>query len=280
MQLRRHAGVQQPAALDDLVDQTAQIERLGRAHVLALHLGQQHQVVDQRAHPRAFDRDRREDPARALVAGVGFAPQQVDVAEHDRQRRAQLVPGVGDELAHLRLRLRAFGKGAGDLRRRRVVGQRDRVELALPGDGDRLRREVARGEALQRVGDLDQRAQHLGGDVAAREPGQHAREGADQQDAGEQPQRDPLRRVGIRQDAHVAVAELDPLEVRTERRPEREPDAASFEPDRARIDVGDAAVDDDRRGRPVGARPDEAARQGERGRGRPRRRLAHEQRAR
>ena len=149
--LEAHLRGEAPAHVDDLGDQFARVERLEQPRVFAFELRQQHEVVDQRAHPATFRGDRREDEFRTLVLRAHAAVQQIDVAQDDRQRRAQFVTGIGDELTHLRFGGIPFGEGGGDLFGGGVVRVRQHVEVALARERDRLRPEIARGEALERL---------------------------------------------------------------------------------------------------------------------------------
>ena len=73
-----------------------QIDRLARGGAADVAAREQQQVGDQPAHaPRGAQRRARRV---ALVAVQRFR-QQLEVGEHARQRRAQLVRGVGDEAA-------------------------------------------------------------------------------------------------------------------------------------------------------------------------------------
>ena len=167
-------GARPRRTFDDLGDEFADIERLEQPRILAFELREQHEVVDERAHAPPFGGDRREDEVRAVVGGARAPAQQVDVAQDDRQRRAQFVAGVGDELPDLRLGGFAFGERRRDLLRRRVVRVREHVEIALARERDRLRPEVARGKALQRLRHVDQRLDRLLRDVAADEERQQS----------------------------------------------------------------------------------------------------------
>ena len=173
--LEPHRRSEPAAHFDDLGDQPAHVERLEQARVLALELREQNQVVDQRAHPPAFGGDRGKDELRAFVRRTRAPAQQVDVAQHDRQGRAQFVARVGDELPHLRFGRIAFGERRRHLFGSSVVGVREHVEIALARDRDRLRPKIAGGEPLQRLGHVDQRTDRLLRDEAADKERQRAR---------------------------------------------------------------------------------------------------------
>ena len=67
--------------------------------VAALGAGEQQHVVDQPGRPGDLRRDQPLDPAHLLGVRVLLGRQHLQLAGDDRQRRAQLMRGVGDELA-------------------------------------------------------------------------------------------------------------------------------------------------------------------------------------
>ena len=70
-----------------------------------------------------------ENLSRDRRLGDGAAAKHVDVAADDRQRRAQLVPGVGNELAHALLGLAPFVHRARDACGGIVVGGGQRADF-------------------------------------------------------------------------------------------------------------------------------------------------------
>ena len=103
------AGAGRVGVADRVDDQRGQVDRSSCASVAAgVQPGQQQQVLDQRrtsAAPRT-----RPGAARARRrsgTSLPLAAHQLGVAADRGQRGAQLVAGVGDELAHLRLGLPA-----------------------------------------------------------------------------------------------------------------------------------------------------------------------------
>ena len=101
----RHAAVarQRFETVGDLADDRHQIDRrIGTAVRVELDARQRQQIVDQPRHaPRLLLHDGEEAIARLGVV-AGRALQGLDEAGQRRQRRAQFVAGVGDEVgAHL-----------------------------------------------------------------------------------------------------------------------------------------------------------------------------------
>ena len=90
-----------PGVVDRLDQQPGQVDRLAVERAAAVEPGQQQHVLDQRGHPRGLLLDLAERGADVVV--VGAAAGQLGVAGDGGQRGAQLVRGVGDELADLLL---------------------------------------------------------------------------------------------------------------------------------------------------------------------------------
>ena len=63
-----------------------------------LDAGQRQQIVDQPAHARGLHAHDVEEVLARHVVVLGMAAQRVDEAGHGRQRRAQFMAGIGDEV--------------------------------------------------------------------------------------------------------------------------------------------------------------------------------------
>ena len=132
---RRACATRAGALLEDRAD----LERLERVHA-ALEAREREQLVEQAAHALRLRLDHLEALERIDAAERARA-QQLDVAAHDRDRRAQLVARVGDEPALL-------GVGVLEPFEHRVERVGERAELvggpvvgdALAGRGERDRR--------------------------------------------------------------------------------------------------------------------------------------------
>ena len=122
----------------------------GRLHGHALvQPGQGEEIVDQPVHAGSLRADARDD-ARQVVGMLGPAPlEQLGVGRHRRDRGAQLVRGVGDELAQMLLVLTqpGLGRDAGG------EGGLDPLEHDVEGTGQaaHLGRLVGAGDALVEV---------------------------------------------------------------------------------------------------------------------------------
>ena len=105
---------------------------------------QQQQVGDQPAHPlRGAQRRARR---LALIAVQRFG-EQLEVGEHARQRRAQLVRGVGDEVALAGERRFGLAARGVELAEHALERARELGDLVV---GERLRARRARGRACAR----------------------------------------------------------------------------------------------------------------------------------
>ena len=92
---RRGAGVRQPA--DQVGQERPQLDdRRAQEPVLA-RLGEQQQVLDEPAHALDLDRRRASRRGAPRPRRAGRQGEHLELAADDRQRRAQLVRGVGDE---------------------------------------------------------------------------------------------------------------------------------------------------------------------------------------
>ena len=132
-----------------------------QVHLLAAQLapgvqaGQQQQVLDERRHPHRLGVHALQGVG-GLLRQVGVGPLAADelgVATDRGQRRAQLVGGVGHELAHLGLGVLARGQGGLHVPEQRVEGAADLSDLG-GGSQVRLLHAVldAHLAALQRLG--------------------------------------------------------------------------------------------------------------------------------
>ena len=110
-------------------------------------------VVDDRLHPPALRQHVGKD--RLLARRLGL--QRADVPHQHRERCAQLMAGIGDELPHFVHGCGPFGKRIGDLfapqRCRRAQGRRSRVRCrVVTGMG----REISRCKTLERARRVEQ----------------------------------------------------------------------------------------------------------------------------
>jgi hypothetical protein len=87
-----------------LLDQRQQVDRIGgNCESFRLDPRQRHQIVDEAAHALCLaEHDLEESLARGRVAGGVLVLQRLEEADQRRQRGAQFVAGIGDEVdAHL-----------------------------------------------------------------------------------------------------------------------------------------------------------------------------------
>ena len=135
---------------------------VGLVRLLAVGVGagEQQQVGDQAAHPPRRAQRRR---GRLAALAVELVGQQLEVGQHARQRRAQLVRGVGDELALARAAPPRSRRARPRARRasRRACGASSATSSSASGWGTRLAgvaraRDVARGGG--QLGDRAHRA--------------------------------------------------------------------------------------------------------------------------
>ena len=166
-------GAHRPELAGRLDDDLGEIARLARDHARGVGARQQQQVGDQPAH--ALRGAQRRARRLALVAVQRFG-EQLEVGEHARQRRAQLVRGVGHELAlagEHRLGLRAGGvelaqhslqraRELGDL----VVGLR----LGHAAGGVARARDLGGGRGELAIGAIARRAIAIPASSASRLP--------------------------------------------------------------------------------------------------------------
>ena len=100
---------------------------------------------------------------------LGVAAERRQVGLHARQRRAQLVPGVGGEAPRRRQRALAVGRRAPEPREHLVEARRQRAQLGRPVVAGHAAVEVlGAGDAGGRPAQAAQRAQrHVGGEPGA-----------------------------------------------------------------------------------------------------------------
>ena len=196
----------------------AQVGRLARQRAARVGAGQQQQVADQPPHALR----RAQGRARGLGAlAVEHLGQQLEVGQDAGQRRAQLVRGVGDEVALADEQL--LGLAARALERVEHLLQRV-PELGHLVVGHRLRQRAAR---VARLGDVaraggqrgDGRHRAPADDQAAEQGQQRAREDAaaeEQPDArdGVLDDRDGAAVLDDQRHDEAAAADVDPAPAR------------------------------------------------------------------
>ena len=96
---------EQAHPIPQLLHEERQIDRLDAQELRLLGLGQQQQIVHEPADPRDLSLHQALDAAHLLDRGVGLGREHLELTADHRQRRAQLMRGVGDERA-LRRRTR------------------------------------------------------------------------------------------------------------------------------------------------------------------------------
>ena len=159
LDLDRAFRLERPRRLHRLGDDLVEGDRLERERTALVEMGQQEQVIDEHAHPLGFTADPLH---RALeVVGVvgGAAAEELGVGADGGERRAQLVRGVGDEAAELRLGGLERRHSLLDLLEHLVERQPEPADLgAILCALDALR-EVARRDRRRGLPDRIERAQ-------------------------------------------------------------------------------------------------------------------------
>ena len=159
LQTRPRSGRGHPQVVDRVLGQLRQIDRHAPRLGHLVELGQQQQILDQHAHPHGLGLD----PAhrsRQRLGIVGRAdPEQLGIAPDRRQRRAQLVRGVGQEPPQPVLGVLARGERGLDLPQHLVQRAAEPADL-----GARVRRldpprQVAGGDLGGGLPDSAQRSQ-------------------------------------------------------------------------------------------------------------------------
>ena len=165
------APVVQTQLVQRLVDELVELERLSAGHLAGLEPGKGKKIVNEPGHARAFLLHRRQRSLEGLGIHDVAPAENVDIAGNRRQWRAQLVGGIGDEVAHLFLGLPADLEGMVDAGGHLVEGDRQGADLITSlRHGDPLfviagRQGPGRGghlvERVERPAD-DQRTQESG----------------------------------------------------------------------------------------------------------------------
>ena len=154
-----------------------QVARLVRDHAPDVGAREQQQVGHQPAHP--LGGAQRRAGGVALIAVQRFG-QQLEVREHARQRRAQLVRGVGDEPALAREHRLGLATRGVQLAEHALQGARELGDLVVGhGLGHRARGVAGARDLLGGAGQLGDRRHRAAGDRHARQQrqagsGQHA----------------------------------------------------------------------------------------------------------
>ena len=123
----------------------------------AVEPGQHEKVLDQAAHPAGLSLDAAHGAGHLRGLAHGALPVQLGVAADRCQRGAQLVGGVGDELAHPLLGGLTRGEGLLDLGEHGVERARQRRHLVVGLPGRDAPCQVARGDRGGGVLDLAER---------------------------------------------------------------------------------------------------------------------------
>ena len=142
-----------------LEGQPGEVDLVAGQRSARVEAGEQQQVLDQAGHPGRLGLDLGHRERQLLGVGRAGAAAQLGVPVDGRQRRAQLVGGVGDELPHLLLAAVPLVEGVLDVLEHRVQRGADLADLgALVGErvghpdrrtdlaaGQRQRRDLVRG---------------------------------------------------------------------------------------------------------------------------------------
>ena len=163
-----------------------------RANAAGVGPGEEEQLLHDPALPAGGGVDRGEEFAVALL-GPGVLQGQAGVRLDDRQRRAQLVGGVGGEPALAVERL--FQP-----RQHRVDGGRQLGEFIAARHRQSFGK-IARSQPRGRPGDLPDRAERAAGQKGAAQPGGEQSERHEGQERGRQP-------VDLPQNATERIGEL------------------------------------------------------------------------
>ena len=108
--------------------------------------GQQQQILDQDLHAGRFLFDAAQDGRQVDSGVVAAEPEQLGEALDRRQRRAQLVGRVGQELAQAQLGRVPLGEGGLDVVEHGVEGQAELADLARAAGRRHPLRQVAGGD--------------------------------------------------------------------------------------------------------------------------------------
>ena len=162
---QRFEAFDNPLHERDDVDVDARVEIVRR-----FHPREDDQLIDELAHPRRFGAHSGGDPVGELGIGKRAAGDDVEVAHHDRERRAKFMPGVGDEALHLEFRRAPLLERRRHGLDRRVVRAREFVVRAPLAGQNRARRKVAQRKALQGQRRFVERPQRGPADTAHAHP--------------------------------------------------------------------------------------------------------------
>ena len=151
------------AVVDDVGADAVDVHGVRPERPAPIQLGQQQEVLDQAAHARGLLLDPLQGPVDARLVGEAAPAQQLGVAPDRGQGRAELVGGVGHELAQPLLGGRLLGEGLLNLGEHLVEGRAQAAHLG----GRRLlghpSGQVARGDGIGRLGHFPQGAQARAG---------------------------------------------------------------------------------------------------------------------
>ena len=136
-----------------------EVDRLGAQRPALVELGQEEEVLDQPAHPGRLLLNPLERLAPARLVGEAAPGQQLRVPPDGRERRAQLVRGVGHELAQAFLGLRLLRERPLDLGQHLVQRAPEPADLGPVLSFGHPLGQVARRDGARRVGHLAERAQ-------------------------------------------------------------------------------------------------------------------------
>ena len=89
----------QAEAVPQVLDERLQLDRLGPQEVCLLRLREQQQIVDEPCHASDLGLDEVLDPPHVARRRIRLGGEHLELPANDRDRRPQLVRGVGDELA-------------------------------------------------------------------------------------------------------------------------------------------------------------------------------------
>ena len=157
-------AVEDAGVVDGVGGEREQVDGPPGQRALLVEPGQQQQVVDEDAHPRRLVLDPPDQPVELVRRDVAALPVVLGEAPDHAQRGAQLVAGVGDEAAHPllrlargRLRLRLGAERRLDLAEHAVQRVAEPADLRTRVGVRHAPGQVAGGDGLGRVLDLDQR---------------------------------------------------------------------------------------------------------------------------
>ena len=172
-QVHSHPGVARPRRRQRDRDEIGELDVVAVSGGVASPRASACSPSQQRDEPAVL-RQRVLDHLRALRdRHLGMAAERRQVGLHARQRRAQLVPGVGGEAPRRRQRALAIGRRAPEPREHLVEARRQRAQLGRPVVAGHAAVEVLGArDAGGRAAQAAQRAQrHVG-----REPGAQRRD--------------------------------------------------------------------------------------------------------